>query len=171
MWSVLWTGAERQWYLVPPKFNIVVGRDHISFSHAILYKTWNKTCTRLYQYSPVPDYIGVTFIHYTNNHLTLEDCFFASDHSFGTGFSVICVIYETLLICRESYFLTFVLTLIFWLLCDYQVGLQRGLGLRCWAEKTHVERKLVVIVCALSVALFICIMSLGLHYKECEWLV
>uniref|UniRef100_A0A672M9P9 Endothelin-converting enzyme 1 n=1 Tax=Sinocyclocheilus grahami TaxID=75366 RepID=A0A672M9P9_SINGR len=49
-----------------------------------------------------------------------------------------------------------------------QVGLQRGLGLRCWAEKTHVERKLVVIVCALSVALFICIMTLGLHYKECE---
>ncbi|KAK7127685.1 hypothetical protein R3I93_020307 [Phoxinus phoxinus] len=47
-----------------------------------------------------------------------------------------------------------------------QVGLQRGLGLRCWAEKTHVERKLVVIVCALSVALFICIVSLGLRYKE-----
>uniref|UniRef100_A0A671MTK6 Endothelin-converting enzyme 1 n=1 Tax=Sinocyclocheilus anshuiensis TaxID=1608454 RepID=A0A671MTK6_9TELE len=47
-----------------------------------------------------------------------------------------------------------------------QVGLQRGLGLRCWAEKTHVERKLVVVVCALSVALFICIMTLGLHYKE-----
>lgn len=47
-----------------------------------------------------------------------------------------------------------------------QVGVQRGLGLRCWAEKTHVERKLVVIVCALSVALFICIMTLGLHYKE-----
>lgn len=46
------------------------------------------------------------------------------------------------------------------------VGLQRGLGLRCWAEKTHVERKLVVIVCALSVALFICIVSLGLRYKE-----
>uniref|UniRef100_A0A671MV25 Endothelin-converting enzyme 1 n=1 Tax=Sinocyclocheilus anshuiensis TaxID=1608454 RepID=A0A671MV25_9TELE len=46
------------------------------------------------------------------------------------------------------------------------VGLQRGLGLRCWAEKTHVERKLVVVVCALSVALFICIMTLGLHYKE-----
>lgn len=48
------------------------------------------------------------------------------------------------------------------------MGLQRGLGLRCWAEKTHVERKLVVVVCALSVALFICIMTLGLHYKECE---
>uniref|UniRef100_A0A673K1C9 Endothelin-converting enzyme 1 n=1 Tax=Sinocyclocheilus rhinocerous TaxID=307959 RepID=A0A673K1C9_9TELE len=47
-----------------------------------------------------------------------------------------------------------------------QVGLQRGLGLRCWAEKTHTERKLVVVVCALSVALFICIMTLGLHYKE-----
>lgn len=47
-----------------------------------------------------------------------------------------------------------------------QVGVQRGLGLRCWAEKTHVERKLVVVVCALSVALFICIMTLGLHYKE-----
>uniref|UniRef100_A0A8C1RX50 Endothelin-converting enzyme 1 n=1 Tax=Cyprinus carpio TaxID=7962 RepID=A0A8C1RX50_CYPCA len=46
------------------------------------------------------------------------------------------------------------------------VGLQRGLGLRCWAEKTHVERKLVVVVCALSVALFICIMTLGLHYKK-----
>uniref|UniRef100_A0A8C1CE68 Endothelin-converting enzyme 1 n=1 Tax=Cyprinus carpio carpio TaxID=630221 RepID=A0A8C1CE68_CYPCA len=43
---------------------------------------------------------------------------------------------------------------------------RRGLGLRCWAEKTHVERKLVVVVCALSVALFICIMTLGLHYKE-----
>uniref|UniRef100_A0A671T9B9 Endothelin-converting enzyme 1 n=1 Tax=Sinocyclocheilus anshuiensis TaxID=1608454 RepID=A0A671T9B9_9TELE len=38
---------------------------------------------------------------------------------------------------------------------------RRGLGLRCWAEKTHTERKLVVIVCALSVALFICIMTLA----------
>uniref|UniRef100_A0A673K1G7 Endothelin-converting enzyme 1 n=1 Tax=Sinocyclocheilus rhinocerous TaxID=307959 RepID=A0A673K1G7_9TELE len=38
---------------------------------------------------------------------------------------------------------------------------RRGLGLRCWAEKTHTERKLVVVVCALSVALFICIMTLA----------
>lgn len=93
---------------------------------------------------------------------------FANDHSFGTGFSVIFVIYKSLVICRDSYFSLnpyFLTTL-----CDYQVGLQRGLGLRCWAEKTHVEKKLVVIVCALSVALFICIVSLGLHYKECELL-
>ncbi|XP_056591248.1 endothelin-converting enzyme 1 isoform X1 [Triplophysa dalaica] len=47
-----------------------------------------------------------------------------------------------------------------------QVGLQRGLGPRCWAVKTRVERKLVVVVCALSLALFICIITLGLHYKE-----
>lgn len=52
-----------------------------------------------------------------------------------------------------------------------QVGLQHGLGPRCWAVKTRVERKLVVVVCALSLALFICIITLGLHYKECKYMI
>uniref|UniRef100_A0A4W4G2C4 Endothelin-converting enzyme 1 n=1 Tax=Electrophorus electricus TaxID=8005 RepID=A0A4W4G2C4_ELEEL len=45
-----------------------------------------------------------------------------------------------------------------------QVG--RGLGPRCWAVRTPVERRLVLALCALSLALFICILTLGVHYRN-----
>ncbi|XP_026880267.2 endothelin-converting enzyme 1 isoform X2 [Electrophorus electricus] len=47
-----------------------------------------------------------------------------------------------------------------------QVTLQRGLGPRCWAVRTPVERRLVLALCALSLALFICILTLGVHYRN-----
>uniref|UniRef100_A0A8C8GKC2 Endothelin-converting enzyme 1 n=1 Tax=Oncorhynchus tshawytscha TaxID=74940 RepID=A0A8C8GKC2_ONCTS len=36
----------------------------------------------------------------------------------------------------------------------------------CWAEKTHTERRLLVLVCALSVALFFSLITVGIFYKE-----
>ncbi|KAG9260766.1 endothelin-converting enzyme 1 [Astyanax mexicanus] len=47
-----------------------------------------------------------------------------------------------------------------------QVSLHRGSGPRCWTRRSDAERKLVLVVCALSLALFICILTLGLHYNE-----
>ncbi|KAK1799616.1 hypothetical protein P4O66_000385 [Electrophorus voltai] len=47
-----------------------------------------------------------------------------------------------------------------------QVTLQRGLGPRCWAVRTPVERRLVLALCALSLALFICILTLRVHYRN-----
>nr|XP_046198520.1 endothelin-converting enzyme 1-like isoform X1 [Oncorhynchus gorbuscha] len=47
-----------------------------------------------------------------------------------------------------------------------QVTLQHGPGPRCWAEKTHTERRLLVLVCALSVALFFSLITVGIFYKE-----
>ncbi|KAL7837817.1 hypothetical protein SRHO_G00275280 [Serrasalmus rhombeus] len=47
-----------------------------------------------------------------------------------------------------------------------QVVRQRGPGPQCWTRRSHAERKLVVVVCSLSLALFICILILGLHYNE-----
>lgn len=47
--------------------------------------------------------------------------------------------------------------------------LENRLGSRCWSERSHVEKKLLVVVCGLSLALFICILTLGLHYNESEW--
>lgn len=47
-----------------------------------------------------------------------------------------------------------------------QVSLSRGPGPRCWTERTHIERRLLVLVCALSLALFICLLTLGVHYKS-----
>ncbi|XP_036415962.1 endothelin-converting enzyme 1 isoform X2 [Colossoma macropomum] len=47
-----------------------------------------------------------------------------------------------------------------------QVVRQRGHGPQCWTRRSHAERKLVVVVCFLSLALFICILTLGLHYNE-----
>ncbi|XP_053083193.1 endothelin-converting enzyme 1 isoform X2 [Pangasianodon hypophthalmus] len=44
--------------------------------------------------------------------------------------------------------------------------LEHELGSRCWTERSHVEKKLLVVVCGLSLALFICILTLGLHYNE-----
>ncbi|XP_012683616.1 endothelin-converting enzyme 1 isoform X2 [Clupea harengus] len=46
-----------------------------------------------------------------------------------------------------------------------QVSLSRGPGPRCWTERTHNERRLLVLVCALSLALFICLLTLGVHYR------
>lgn len=51
-----------------------------------------------------------------------------------------------------------------------QVTLRHGPGPRCWAEKTHTERRLLVLVCALSVALFFSLITVGIFYKESEWL-
>ncbi|XP_029630977.1 endothelin-converting enzyme 1 isoform X1 [Salmo trutta] len=47
-----------------------------------------------------------------------------------------------------------------------QVTLRHGPGPRCWAEKTYTERKLLVLVCALSVALFFSLITVGIFYKE-----
>ncbi|KAM9443761.1 endothelin-converting enzyme 1 [Clarias gariepinus] len=44
--------------------------------------------------------------------------------------------------------------------------LDHRLGSRCWTERSHVEKKLLVVVCGLSLALFICILTLGLHYNR-----
>ncbi|TSK16214.1 Endothelin-converting enzyme 1 [Bagarius yarrelli] len=44
--------------------------------------------------------------------------------------------------------------------------LDHRLGSRCWTERSHVEKKLLVVVGGLSLALFICILTLGLHYNE-----
>ncbi|MCI4390198.1 hypothetical protein PGIGA_G00119820 [Pangasianodon gigas] len=44
--------------------------------------------------------------------------------------------------------------------------LERELGSRCWTERSHAEKKLLVVVCGLSLALFICILTLGLHYNK-----
>lgn len=51
-----------------------------------------------------------------------------------------------------------------------QVTLRHGPGPRCWAEKTYTERRLLVLVCALSVALFFSLITVGIFYKESEWL-
>uniref|UniRef100_A0A8C7T749 Endothelin-converting enzyme 1 n=1 Tax=Oncorhynchus mykiss TaxID=8022 RepID=A0A8C7T749_ONCMY len=47
-----------------------------------------------------------------------------------------------------------------------QVTLRHGPGPRCWAEKTYTERRLLVLVCALSVALFFSLITVGIFYKE-----
>uniref|UniRef100_A0A4W5L618 Endothelin-converting enzyme 1 n=1 Tax=Hucho hucho TaxID=62062 RepID=A0A4W5L618_9TELE len=47
-----------------------------------------------------------------------------------------------------------------------QVTLRHGPGPRCWAEKRHTERRLLVLVCALSVALFFSLITVGIFYKE-----
>ncbi|KAI4878347.1 hypothetical protein NFI96_033697 [Prochilodus magdalenae] len=47
-----------------------------------------------------------------------------------------------------------------------QVVRHSGTGPRCWTRRSHAERKLVLVVCVLSLALFICILTLGLHYNE-----
>uniref|UniRef100_A0A4W5PWJ9 Endothelin-converting enzyme 1 n=1 Tax=Hucho hucho TaxID=62062 RepID=A0A4W5PWJ9_9TELE len=47
-----------------------------------------------------------------------------------------------------------------------QVTLRHGPGPRCWAKKTHTERRLLVLVCALSVALFFSLITVGIFYKE-----
>ncbi|XP_062402074.1 endothelin-converting enzyme 1 isoform X1 [Sardina pilchardus] len=46
-----------------------------------------------------------------------------------------------------------------------QVSLNRGPCSKCWAERTHVERRLLVLVCTLSLALFISLLTLGVHYR------
>lgn len=56
---------------------------------------------------------------------------------------------------------------LFNLVCVQVLG--HGLGSRCWTGRSHVEKKLLVVVCGLSLALFICILTLGLHYNESEW--
>ncbi|XP_070967425.1 endothelin-converting enzyme 1-like isoform X3 [Oncorhynchus clarkii lewisi] len=43
---------------------------------------------------------------------------------------------------------------------------RHGPGPRCWAEKTYTERRLLVLVCALSVALFFSLITVGIFYKE-----
>lgn len=47
-----------------------------------------------------------------------------------------------------------------------QVVLRRGLRSRCWTERSNFERKLLVLVCALTVALFICVLTLRPHYNQ-----
>uniref|UniRef100_A0AAY4EKJ2 Endothelin-converting enzyme 1 n=1 Tax=Denticeps clupeoides TaxID=299321 RepID=A0AAY4EKJ2_9TELE len=37
---------------------------------------------------------------------------------------------------------------------------------QCWTQRTHTERRLLVLVCALSLALFICLLTLGVHYRS-----
>uniref|UniRef100_A0A6Q2YDU0 Endothelin-converting enzyme 1 n=1 Tax=Esox lucius TaxID=8010 RepID=A0A6Q2YDU0_ESOLU len=39
-------------------------------------------------------------------------------------------------------------------------------GPRCWAEKTHTERRLLVLVCSLAVALFFTLITVGIFYKK-----
>uniref|UniRef100_A0AAY4EKG5 Endothelin-converting enzyme 1 n=1 Tax=Denticeps clupeoides TaxID=299321 RepID=A0AAY4EKG5_9TELE len=39
-------------------------------------------------------------------------------------------------------------------------------GPQCWTQRTHTERRLLVLVCALSLALFICLLTLGVHYRS-----
>ncbi|XP_035243838.1 endothelin-converting enzyme 1 isoform X1 [Anguilla rostrata] len=46
-----------------------------------------------------------------------------------------------------------------------QVSVRRGRGPRCWAHRTHLERKLLALVCVLSFSLFVCVLTLGLYYK------
>ncbi|KAJ8391177.1 hypothetical protein AAFF_G00096060 [Aldrovandia affinis] len=46
-----------------------------------------------------------------------------------------------------------------------QMAVRRGPSPRCWAERTHMERKLLVLVCVLSLALCLCFLALGFNYK------
>ncbi|XP_039611646.1 endothelin-converting enzyme 1 isoform X3 [Polypterus senegalus] len=43
---------------------------------------------------------------------------------------------------------------------------QKSHGHKCWSERTSVEKRLLVISALLSLALLICILVLGLHYKN-----
>uniref|UniRef100_A0AAY4EJK0 Endothelin-converting enzyme 1 n=1 Tax=Denticeps clupeoides TaxID=299321 RepID=A0AAY4EJK0_9TELE len=47
-----------------------------------------------------------------------------------------------------------------------QIPRHRGPGPQCWTQRTHTERRLLVLVCALSLALFICLLTLGVHYRS-----
>lgn len=44
-------------------------------------------------------------------------------------------------------------------------------GQRCWAERTHVEKRLVVLVALLAVGLVACVAVLGIQYRtsRCLW--
>ncbi|KAJ8360466.1 hypothetical protein SKAU_G00169910 [Synaphobranchus kaupii] len=46
-----------------------------------------------------------------------------------------------------------------------QVSVRRGHGPRCWTNRTHLERKLLVLVCVLFFSLFVCVLTLGFYYK------
>uniref|UniRef100_A0AAY4EKI3 Endothelin-converting enzyme 1 n=1 Tax=Denticeps clupeoides TaxID=299321 RepID=A0AAY4EKI3_9TELE len=52
------------------------------------------------------------------------------------------------------------------LFCPDQIPRHRGPGPQCWTQRTHTERRLLVLVCALSLALFICLLTLGVHYRS-----
>ncbi|XP_071388086.1 endothelin-converting enzyme 1 isoform X2 [Centroberyx affinis] len=47
-----------------------------------------------------------------------------------------------------------------------QVTLRHGHGLTCWAERTHREKRLLFLVCVLSVGLFVSLITAGIFYKE-----
>ncbi|KAL0978496.1 hypothetical protein UPYG_G00171240 [Umbra pygmaea] len=47
-----------------------------------------------------------------------------------------------------------------------QVTLQQGAGPRCWAGKSQTERRLLVLVCSLTVALFFSLITAGIFYKK-----
>ncbi|XP_056158200.1 endothelin-converting enzyme 1 isoform X1 [Lampris incognitus] len=47
-----------------------------------------------------------------------------------------------------------------------QVTHRNGHGLICWTERTHREKRLLVLVCALSVGLFISLITTGVFYKQ-----
>lgn len=47
-----------------------------------------------------------------------------------------------------------------------QVTLQHGNGLLCWAEKTRGEKKLLVLLCTMSIALFFSLITTGIFYKQ-----
>ncbi|XP_036386960.1 endothelin-converting enzyme 1 isoform X2 [Megalops cyprinoides] len=46
-----------------------------------------------------------------------------------------------------------------------QVSVRRGRSPRCWAERTHTEQRLLVLACGLSLALFVCVLTLGFYYR------
>ncbi|KAJ8259641.1 hypothetical protein GJAV_G00171780 [Gymnothorax javanicus] len=41
----------------------------------------------------------------------------------------------------------------------------RSPGPRCWASRTHLEKRLMLLLCALCVVLFVCVLTLGLFYR------
>lgn len=45
----------------------------------------------------------------------------------------------------------------------------QGRGGACWADKTQRERRLLFVVCVLSVALFISLIFAGVFYKQSEF--
>uniref|UniRef100_A0A667ZB17 Endothelin-converting enzyme 1 n=1 Tax=Myripristis murdjan TaxID=586833 RepID=A0A667ZB17_9TELE len=47
-----------------------------------------------------------------------------------------------------------------------QITLRHGHGPTCWAERTQRERRLLLLTCALSVGLFISLITAGIFYKQ-----
>lgn len=50
-----------------------------------------------------------------------------------------------------------------------QVTLLHGRGASCWPERTQRERRLLFLVCVVSVGLFISLITTGVFYKQSEF--